>query len=84
MRTIALTAAALLVTAGAAFAGSDNFDAYAGSSPYAASAKVDTLPTASIRQHDATLQWLNGDRQPSADKAAQAAIDYRVNNFGNR
>lgn len=82
MKTLALTAAALLVASGAAFAGSDNFDAYAGSNPYKTT--VDTGHTASIATHNAALQWLNGGQSTSTDKTDQAAIDYRVDHFGNR
>lgn len=82
MKTLALTAAALLVASGAAFAGSDNFDPYAGSNPHATT--VDTGHTASIAAHSAALQWLNGGSSTAADKADQAAIDYRVDHFGNR
>ncbi|MBR2689731.1 MAG: hypothetical protein IKE42_17910 [Aquamicrobium sp.] len=82
MKTLALTAAALLVASGAAFAGSDNFDPYAGSNPYKTT--VDAGHTASIATHSATAEWLAGGKLSSADKAGQAAIDYRVDHFGNR
>ncbi len=82
MKTLALTAAALLVASSAAFAGSDHFDAYAGSNPHATA--VDTGHTASIATHSAAQQWLNGGQSTSAGNAAQAEIDYRVNHFGNR
>lgn len=54
MKTLALTAAALLVASGAAFAGSDNFDPYAGSNPYKTT--VDAGHTASIATHSATAE----------------------------
>ncbi|PLP57764.1 hypothetical protein CYK37_19400 [Mesorhizobium loti] len=82
MKTLALTAAALLVASGAAFAGSDNFDAYAGSNPQATT--VDSGHTASIATHSAAAQWLDGGKLSSADKTDQATIDYRVDHFGNR
>lgn len=56
MKKIALATAALLVAAGSAFAGSDNFDAYAGSNPQAVGSTVDSGYTASVKggSHDAS------------------------------
>ena len=53
MTKISLTAAALLVATGAAFAGSDNYGS-ANANPPAAS--VDTSSTASIQKSDANAQ----------------------------
>lgn len=55
MKKIALATAALLIAAGSAFAGSDNFDAYAGSNPQAVGSSVDSGYTASVKSgsHDA-------------------------------
>ena len=53
MTKIALTAAALLVAAGAAFAGSDNYGSANANQP---AASVDTSSTASIKKSDADAQ----------------------------
>ncbi|PLP57768.1 hypothetical protein CYK37_19420 [Mesorhizobium loti] len=54
MKKIALATAALLIAAGSAFAGSDNFDAYAGSNPNAVGSTIDSGYTASVKSgsHD--------------------------------
>jgi hypothetical protein len=52
MKTIALTAAALLVAAGSAFAASDHFQAPSQQS----SANIDSTYTSSVRTSDATVQ----------------------------
>ncbi|MBN9234182.1 MULTISPECIES: DUF680 domain-containing protein [Phyllobacteriaceae] len=66
MKKIALATAALLVAAGSAFAGSDNFNAYAGSNPHAT---VDSSYTASVKggsvSHDASIK----DVKPITDGA---------------
>ncbi|TPN79521.1 DUF680 domain-containing protein [Mesorhizobium sp. CU2] len=53
MTKIALTAAALLVATGAAFAGSDHYDPSNNNQP---AASVDTSFTASIKKSDADAQ----------------------------
>ena len=53
MTKIALTAAALLVATGAAFAGSDNYGSANANQP---AASVDTSSTASIKKSDADAQ----------------------------
>ncbi|WP_192181400.1 DUF680 domain-containing protein [Mesorhizobium amorphae] len=53
MTKIALTAAAILVATGTAFAGSDNYGSANGNQPAAA---VDTSSTASIKKSDAPVQ----------------------------
>ncbi|RAZ79963.1 DUF680 domain-containing protein [Mesorhizobium atlanticum] len=53
MTKIALTAAALLVATGAAFAGSDNYGSANANQP---AASVDTSSTASIQKSDAGAQ----------------------------
>ena len=53
MTKIALTAAALLVATGAAFAGSDNYGSANANQP---AASVDTSITASIKKSDADVQ----------------------------
>ncbi|MBR2689727.1 MAG: hypothetical protein IKE42_17890 [Aquamicrobium sp.] len=66
MKKIALATAALLVAAGSAFAGSDNFDAYAGSNPHALGSTVDSGYTASVKSgsHD-----INNAAKPITDGA---------------
>ncbi|HEY4191969.1 MAG TPA: DUF680 domain-containing protein [Mesorhizobium sp.] len=54
MKTIALTAAALLVAAGSAFAASDHFKAPSAQSNQ--SSTIDNSYTASVRTSDATVQ----------------------------
>ncbi|MET3590910.1 MULTISPECIES: DUF680 domain-containing protein [Mesorhizobium] len=53
MTKIALTAAALLVAAGAAFAGSDNYGSANANQP---AASVDSSYTASVKKSDANVQ----------------------------
>ncbi|TIU04355.1 MAG: DUF680 domain-containing protein, partial [Mesorhizobium sp.] len=53
MTKIALTAAALLVATGAAFAGSDNYGSANANQP---AASVDTSYTASVKKSDANVQ----------------------------
>ncbi|AZO15697.1 MULTISPECIES: DUF680 domain-containing protein [unclassified Mesorhizobium] len=53
MTKIALTAAALLVATGAAFAGSDNYGSANANQP---AASVDTSSTASVKKSDANVQ----------------------------
>lgn len=66
MKKIALATAALLVAAGSAFAGSDHFDAYAGSNPHATGSAVDSGYTASVKggSHD-----INVPAKPITDGA---------------
>ncbi|MDG4909943.1 DUF680 domain-containing protein [Mesorhizobium sp. WSM4898] len=53
MTKIALTAAALLVATGAAFAGSDN---YGSANAHQPAASVDTSYTSSVKKSDANVQ----------------------------
>ena len=68
MTKIALTAAALLVATGAAFAGSDHYNPNEANRP---AASVDTSITASVKNSDANVQ------KPAAQAPAQDL-------FGNR
>jgi hypothetical protein len=68
MTKIALTAAALLVATGAAFAGSDHYNPNEANRP---AASVDTSVTASIKKSDANV------RKPAPQAEAQDL-------FGNR
>jgi hypothetical protein len=68
MTKIALTAAAVLVATGAAFAGSDHYNPNEANRP---AASVDTSVTASIKKSDANVQ------KPAAQAPAQDL-------FGNR
>jgi hypothetical protein len=56
MTKIALTAAAILVATGTAFAGSDNYGSNNANQPAALVANIDNSYTASIKKSDATVQ----------------------------